>query len=963
MPKTRVSSTALAALLSVCLLGMSPMAGGADEGPYLLADIAKGPVDPAAVSLSEEPSGFFQLGDRLLFSTADPDSLDQAILWSTDDTARGTVQLSTSLCVSTCVSITPLATWRGVVLLRIVSGPDLADLKTFLGRTDGTAAGTFLLSEDFDNEDFWTPLDVYVLRDDGGFYLSGCSGGDECRLWRSDGTRAGTAAVQGPDSLPFLFPHSFTLWGDRLYFVAAHGDAGAEGLWSVDGAGTLLFLHAIEDTDTFPAQLAATPSRLFFTADRAGEALWATDGSPAGTQLVAGFAPSSCTNDCGTTDVDSMTVAGGEVYFFAHRAGHSIEIWRSDGTAAGTIPLIELPARVAFAQGLRRIGGQWIFVAALPDREEVLWTVDDGFTDAARLTGCGGGACPAVLGPLPDPTEGLWLFMGYDTLHGFELWATDGTAPGTRLLADACPGNCQGFPGIPEAPTLFPGPSGKVYFQAHPDLQEGAYGIETDELWVTDGTPSGTQRVAGQAAGVGFLNGRVYFGGSQPDHPGSELWSTDGVPGHERRIAVLRRFELGSSPQFRPFRDGVLLTAVDGEGRLGLWTSDGTPRGTFPVAAFPADSLWDLDRFLGLARGAELFTLFRHFETRPLDRPEVWRTDGTPGGTRALAALPLGGFTDGALAWDGKVLFTVFSSSGCSLWSSDGTAAGTREILPTGSHVACPQLLGAFGPRFLFVAEDDRGQRPQLFVSDGTAAGTHGIALLAEGSFYASQPVRIGGTVFFPLLSADASVPAQAWRTDGTPEGTRPAFPLTDASDLHAFGDSLVAIGALGDDPAAGRGLFRIPLGGGAPVLLARIFDFSASSLFPPVQFAQVGDRLLFTVQDLDRGFELWGTDGTAEGTVRLRQFQRSPLGFSEAETLAPAGDRVFFAASDGVHGRELWESDGTRAGTRRVTDLAPGGFSALPAPSSFGVANGFLFFAADDGKTGLEPWALRLEP
>ena len=71
----------------------------------------------------------------------------------------------------------------------------------------------------------------------------------------------------------------------------------------------------------------------------------------------------------------------------------------------------------------------------------------------------------------------------------------------------------------------------------------------------------------------------------------------------------------------------------------------------------------------------------------------------------------------------------------------------------------------------------------------------------------------------------------------------------------------------------------------------------------------------------------------------------------------------MFFAATDGLHGRELWESDGTTEGTRTVVDLAPGGFSSMPAYSNFGVANGVLFFAADDGKTGLEPWALRLEP
>jgi hypothetical protein len=48
------------------------------------------------------------------------------------------------------------------------------------------------------------------------------------------------------------------------------------------------------------------------------------------------------------------------------------------------------------------------------------------------------------------------------------------------------------------------------------------------------------------------------------------------------------------------------------------------------------------------------------------------------------------------------------------------------------------------------------------------------------------------------------------------------------------------------------------------------------------------------------------------------------------------------------------------RTGSRRT---APGGYAAIPTPSTLVVANGYLFFAADDGKTGAEPWALPLSP
>jgi ELWxxDGT repeat protein len=65
----------------------------------------------------------------------------------------------------------------------------------------------------------------------------------------------------------------------------------------------------------------------------------------------------------------------------------------------------------------------------------------------------------------------------------------------------------------------------------------------------------------------------------------------------------------------------------------------------------------------------------------------------------------------------------------------------------------------------------------------------------------------------------------------------------------------------------------------------------------------------------------------------------------------------LFFGADDGSSGWELWQSDGTEAGTVRVRDIYPGTGSS--SPEWLTNVNGTLFFSADDGSHGSELWAL----
>ncbi|WP_353743905.1 ELWxxDGT repeat protein, partial [Microcystis sp. LSC13-02] len=125
-----------------------------------------------------------------------------------------------------------------------------------------------------------------------------------------------------------------------------------------------------------------------------------------------------------------------------------------------------------------------------------------------------------------------------------------------------------------------------------------------------------------------------------------------------------------------------------------------------------------------------------------------------------------------------------------------------------------------------------------------------------------------------------------------------------------------------------------------------------------PLNLTAVGNTLFFTAYDGVNGGELWKSDGTVAGTVLVKDI--SPGSYSSfPRNLTVVGSTLFFTADDGVNGEELWKSDGTEAGTVLVTDIIPG--ASGYGPSSLKVVGNTLFFTADNGVNGQELWALNV--
>ena len=108
---------------------------------------------------------------------------------------------------------------------------------------------------------------------------------------------------------------------------------------------------------------------------------------------------------------------------------------------------------------------------------------------------------------------------------------------------------------------------------------------------------------------------------------------------------------------------------------------------------------------------------------------------------------------------------------------------------------------------------------------------------------------------------------------------------------------------------------------------------------------AVVGGSVYFAANDGIHGYELWRSDGTADGTVMVKDIRRGSKS-SHPRHLTDVGGTLYFAAKDGSHGQELWKSDGTADGTVMVKDIRPGSKSSHPRGLT--DVEGTLYFTAE---------------
>ncbi|HEY8075261.1 MAG TPA: ELWxxDGT repeat protein [Labilithrix sp.] len=816
---------------------------------------------------------------------------------------------------------------------------------TELWKTDGTAAGTALVKDIVPGAAGSVTVAAPVVLGGNIYFFSGAT------FWKSDGTSAGTsqvAAVAGTTATVTA--------GGNMFFGGVSISAGYE-LWKSDGTsgGTAMV------KDIYPGapgsiglgtNIVPIGASVVFIADDGthGAEPWVSDGTLGGTMILQDVKPGSS-----SSNIPTLVGAGSIVYFTADDGTHGQELWKTDGTPGGTVMVTDLQpgSTSSYPRAVGATAGKMLFTASAA--QAGLYATDGTALGTTFLTN-------AVFPYAGVDIGGVFVFVGNDVAHGYELWKSDATAVGTVLVKDIHPGAASSVvPGSYPICTMR-AVGTTVYFCADDGTTGG-------EPWKTDGTAAGTVpleislRGNSEPGEIVPIGSAVYIAATN-GVVGRELWVSGGGVANDAGVPPA----IGPSPYLvKDVKPGVLdsspfgfvdlggtlvFFADDGASGVEPWKSDGTTLGTSMLKDVHIGSA---DSYQANAGRPAVLGGSAYFPATTGSDTGLWKTDGTSAGTVEVKS----GLYATSLTPTGASLFMwAWSASPFTyqLWKSDGTTAGTvlvKDVQPGTSFglVLDGSIVSAGGKAFF--AGHDATNGSELWTSDGTTGGTAIVKDIATGTADATPSLltAVGAKVFF--VANDATTDAELWVSDGTDGGT---VRLTSSTPSYAEPASLTALGTslyfVGQPDGFTYGLWKSD---------GTVMGTTLVKAVNALDLVAANGTLFFFGFDAATGYELWKSDGTTGGTALVKDIRPGIASSYPVSTYGACpppravGNLLVFCAEDGTRGYELWQSDGTEAGTVPM-EISPHGNAT---PGEVVQSGARLFFAASDGPTGVELFAL----
>jgi len=643
--------------------------------------------------------------DHLIYFTAKTITDDNRKLWVTNGTENNAaiVTNSNNLIVSNNISI-----------------ENLNSALYFIASSDGYHAGLYkyvpggtgpLLVKDFSIDGQPADVKAFMRINDHLFYGSSSTmyGAYNGQLWKSDGTPSGTVILK--DS---CFPQSFSKQGSMLYFSGLGQSSGRE-LWKSDGTsiGTVMIADINPGQNSSEAGLPNCPTviddhTLLFAAQKGnlGVELWKSDGTAAGTQLVKDINQKSS----GPLSIVNLSSNNGKLFFIGTDGITSGPLlWISDGTKEGTdsVPGLTPWYYDVFLDNLPSLGTATYFYASDKATGNHGLYKTDGTIKGTFL----------VKQLAPTTRRIKWMvsagnliyFLMVEADQTSTLWRSDGTFAGTFEIKN----NIRDIPYSLFAKQNLVAVGNTLYFP----LTNNDNKIS---LWKTEGTIASTNKILNTYSNPTSLcayHGALYFSGARPNAVGNDvsyLVKTDGTEAGTFEFANVSHpydlIESGGKLFFIAY--GIYNGARVGQE---LWVIDSGVTTARLVKNINAtqDAFSDFQPKNKLSINGRLF----FFADDGIHGKELWISDGSEPGTHMVKDITPGATGTNPESYDwwySGLKWTSASGKLCwvmnnQLWVSDGTDTGTNVITDENlSQVSIRNYVSAIDDDIFFIGYDYR---------------------------------------------------------------------------------------------------------------------------------------------------------------------------------------------------------------------------------------------------------------